>query len=116
MTYWLSPEVITFLAYSKDALPNVKSLSVANESGSTRYTPISEDTSARAMILSPCFSKTGMSYPESFRSKDHTWYGFAARARVLLVNHDRVARKDWPQHLWDLTDKKWKGQIENQEL
>ena len=62
-------------------------------------------------VLSPCFSKSGMSYPESFRSKDSTWYGFAARARVLLVNHDRVARKEWPRHLWDLTDNKWKGQI-----
>lgn len=49
-------------------------------------------------------------YPLAFVSPDHDWYGFAARARVLIVNTDllpdEAAR---PDSIRDLVDPKWKG-------
>jgi len=49
-------------------------------------------------------------YPESARSPEGTWYGFAARARVLIV-HQRIpeAKSEWPTSIHDLTDARWKG-------
>ena len=49
--------------------------------------------------------------PSEFKGKDGTWYGFAARARILIVNKDLVAEKDRPTHLTDLIDPKWKGKV-----
>lgn len=51
------------------------------------------------------------SIPETFKAKDGTWFGFAARARILLVNTELVAEKDRPQGIRDLVDPKWKGRI-----
>ena len=50
-------------------------------------------------------------YPPAFRSPDGAWYGFAARARVLLVNTDRLGADPPPQSVTDLTDPRWKGQV-----
>jgi len=47
-------------------------------------------------------------YPESARSPEGTWHGFAARARVLIVNK-RIAADQRPTSIHDLTDPKWKG-------
>ena len=49
--------------------------------------------------------------PERFRAGDRTWYGFAARARVFLVNTDLVAEADRPRLLADLVAPRWKGRI-----
>jgi len=49
--------------------------------------------------------------PETFKAKDGTWYGFAARARVLIVNTKLVAEADRPRGINDLLDPKWKGKI-----
>src|SRR5205823_3698206 len=46
----------------------------------------------------------------SAKAKDQTWHAFAARARVLIVNTERVPPADRPRHLADLTNPKWKGQ------
>lgn len=37
------------------------------------------------------------------------WHGFAARARVILVNTDLVANKDRPTSIADLADARWAG-------
>lgn len=50
-------------------------------------------------------------YPENFRAKDGTWYGFGARARILLVNRKLVSEDQQPNHLADLADPRWKGKI-----
>ena len=49
--------------------------------------------------------------PDAFKAKDGTWYGFAARARILLVNTQLVAEADRPTGIHDLIDPKWKGKI-----
>ncbi len=47
--------------------------------------------------------------PERCRSSRNTWFGFAARARVLLVNTDLIAEEDSPRSILDLATAKWKG-------
>ena len=50
-------------------------------------------------------------YPARFRSADGTWHGFAARARILIVNTDLVQRGDYPESIHDLADPEWKGKV-----
>jgi iron(III) transport system substrate-binding protein len=49
--------------------------------------------------------------PDEFKAKDGTWYGFAARARILIVNTQLVAESDRPKGLADLLNPKFKGKI-----
>jgi iron(III) transport system substrate-binding protein len=62
-------------------------------------------------LLQPFHPANGADYPDVFRAKDGTWYGFAARARILLVNTKFVPEAERPKHLSDLTDPRWKGKI-----
>lgn len=49
-------------------------------------------------------------WPDGYRASDGTWIGYAARARVLLVNKERLAdRASWPSTVRELADPKWKG-------
>lgn len=47
--------------------------------------------------------------PPNFRGQDGTWSGFAARARVLLVNTSKVPPGDLPRSIQDLADPRWRG-------
>jgi iron(III) transport system substrate-binding protein len=49
--------------------------------------------------------------PASARAADGAWTGFAARARVLLVNRARVPAAEMPRSVRDLTSPRWRGQI-----
>ncbi len=51
------------------------------------------------------------SWPESFRDPQQQWYGFAARARVLLVNTELVPEAERPTSLDDLLDPRWQGTV-----
>lgn len=51
------------------------------------------------------------SFPPEYRSPQGTWYGFAARVRVLIVNTEIVAKPDRPRGIRDLTAPKWKGRV-----
>jgi iron(III) transport system substrate-binding protein len=62
-------------------------------------------------LLAPFRPSRAGDLPETFRAKDGTWYGFAARARILLVNTRLVAEADRPKGIKDLLDPKWKGKI-----
>ncbi len=62
-------------------------------------------------LLAPFHPKNAGDLPEPFRADDGTWYGFAAHARILVVNTKRVAESDRPRSINDLIDPKWKGKI-----
>ena len=48
-------------------------------------------------------------YPVEFVSRDQDWFGFAARARVLLINTEIMPDQEyWPDSVNDLSDPKWK--------
>ncbi|GAB6167494.1 extracellular solute-binding protein [Thermostilla marina] len=63
----------------------------------------------REGLLRPFYPSQAEHFPEAFRSSQGTWYGFAARARVLIVNKG-VAEDEAPTSIFDLADPKWKGQ------
>jgi iron(III) transport system substrate-binding protein len=63
----------------------------------------------KAGLLTPFEFPGSQDWPAAFRSPNRTWYGFAARARVLLVNTKQVNEQDWPTSVTDLADPRWKG-------
>ena len=62
-------------------------------------------------LLAPFHPSHADELPATFRAKDGTWYGFAARARILLVNTKLVGEADRPKGIKDLLDPRWKGKI-----
>lgn len=49
-------------------------------------------------------------YPQQFVSKEGKWHGFAARARVLIVNRQILPDPaNWPATIAELADPRWKG-------
>lgn len=62
-------------------------------------------------LLTPFHPAHADELPTTFRATDATWYGFAARARILLVNTRLVAEGDRPTGIKDLLDPRWKGKI-----
>ena len=60
-------------------------------------------------LLQPCRPSQAENYPESYRDPKGYWYGFAARARVLIVNSELVKSDEMPASVKDLADPKWKG-------
>jgi iron(III) transport system substrate-binding protein len=61
----------------------------------------------RAGLLRPYYSPEGAAYPASDRSPQGLWYGFAARARVLIVNTNQVPAERRPKSIRDLADPQW---------
>jgi iron(III) transport system substrate-binding protein len=45
-----------------------------------------------------------------FRSPEGYWHGFAARARVLIVNTELLGSREPPDSLGDLVDPRWRDQ------
>ena len=62
-------------------------------------------------LLAPFEPSRSGDIPPTFKDKDGMWYGFAARARILIVNTKLVAESDRPKGIKDLLDPKWKGKI-----
>ncbi len=61
-------------------------------------------------LLQPYVSPSAADIPDRFKSKDGLWTGFAARARILIVNTELVKEPaERPTSMWDLIDPKWKG-------
>ncbi|MBM4088630.1 MAG: extracellular solute-binding protein [Planctomycetes bacterium] len=60
-------------------------------------------------LLEPHLFPAGQSLPPNYRASDGSWYGFAARARVLLVNTRLVSEPERPASILDLQDPKWNG-------
>jgi len=65
---------------------------------------------AQKGLLEACVSPSARAIPAEYRDADGRWTGFAARARILIVNKDQIKDpKDYPKSMWDLLDPKWKG-------
>jgi iron(III) transport system substrate-binding protein len=62
-------------------------------------------------LLAPFQPSRADDIPATFKDKDGLWYGFAARARIIIVNTTLVAQADRPKGIRDLLDPKWKGRI-----
>lgn len=62
-------------------------------------------------ILQAYASPSATPYPADCKAKDHTWTAFGARARVVLVNTDKLKKDDFPKTLWNLTEPRFKGQL-----
>jgi len=60
-------------------------------------------------LVQPYASPNARDLPAALRAADGSWTGFAARARVLLVNTDLVTAADTPTSIRDLADARWKG-------
>lgn len=72
-------------------------------------------------LLQPCVPPPPQAqyYPAQYRDADGCWFGFAARARVLIVNTNLVrpaqsggdgpALHVLPDSIYDLADPKWRG-------
>jgi len=65
----------------------------------------------RKGILTPYISPASVDIPVHFKDKKGYWTGFAARARVLVINTDFVDKNQHPNSIFNLTDSKWKGKI-----
>lgn len=62
-------------------------------------------------LLEPYASPAAAAIPSAFKAEDGMWTGFAARARILIVNTDKLGadRSAWPTSIEDFADPKWKG-------
>lgn len=60
-------------------------------------------------LLEPCQPPQAANYPAQWRSPEGYWFGFAARARVLIVNNRLVPDGPFPASIRDLADPAWKG-------
>ena len=60
-------------------------------------------------LLTSWTSPAVTAFPAIFRDPNGTWCGFAARARVLLVNTNLVAPDQRPRSILDLADPRWRG-------
>lgn len=61
-------------------------------------------------LVEPYVSPQAAGLPASARAADGTWTGFAARARILLVNKSRVPPGEMPRSIRDLANPRWRGQ------
>jgi iron(III) transport system substrate-binding protein len=63
----------------------------------------------RAGLLSVYRPPAAEPFPDWAKSGDGTWHGFAARARILIVNTKLVPEGERPQSIRDLAAAKWHG-------
>jgi iron(III) transport system substrate-binding protein len=61
-------------------------------------------------LVEPYISPQAAGLPANARAVDGTWTGFAARARILLVNKSRVPLGEMPRSIRDLANPRWRGQ------
>jgi len=65
----------------------------------------------RLGVLSAYKSPRGNALPSAYRSAHGYWHGFAARARVLIVNTRRIPADRRPGSIEDLILPEWKDQV-----
>ncbi len=62
-------------------------------------------------IFEPYESPVATDWPARFVDAEHRWYGFAARARVIVYSPQRVSEDAVPQTWMDLTDPRFRGRV-----
>ncbi len=62
-------------------------------------------------VLAEHVSPATSGWPDPFRDPANRWYGFAARARVIVYAPDRVTPEDLPSTWMDLTHPRFRGRI-----
>jgi len=62
-------------------------------------------------LLAPHTSAVAQDRPETLRGAGDTWHGFAQRARVLVVNTNRVPLEQAPDNLVELMEPRWRGRV-----
>lgn len=63
----------------------------------------------RRNLLTPYVSPSSVDIPDQFKDQDGYWTGFAARARVLVVNTRLVKEQNYPNSIDDLITDNWHG-------
>ena len=58
-------------------------------------------------LLATYEPKNAAEIPDKYRSPAHRWYGFAARARVLIVNTELVSAANYPTSVMETTNPIW---------
>ena len=61
-------------------------------------------------LLEPYVSPCAEDIPDYYKSEDAMWTAIGGRARVLLVNNDRLAEADFPTSVEDFANGKYKGE------
>jgi iron(III) transport system substrate-binding protein len=65
----------------------------------------------RKGLLRPYKSPSAAEFPTSAKSPKDLWHGFAARARVLIVNTNLVPEERRPKSVRDIIDPQWRSGI-----
>ncbi len=60
-------------------------------------------------VFAPYVSPAAAEIPDTFKDRDGYWAGFAARARVIVVNTDLLKADDYPRSFADLSNPRWQG-------
>jgi len=60
-------------------------------------------------VLQPYCSPNGNDIPSVYKDKDCYWTGFAARARVILYNTEKISKEEEPKSIYDFINPRWKG-------
>lgn len=61
-------------------------------------------------LVAPYAPANAAAIPATFKDAQGRWTATAARARVLLVNRERLAGRPIPSSVHDLVDSRWKGE------
>jgi iron(III) transport system substrate-binding protein len=62
-------------------------------------------------LLESFSPEVARNFPPMYRAANGDWHGFAARARILIVNTDLIKPGERPQSIEDLANPKWRGRI-----
>ena len=60
-------------------------------------------------LLEPYASPQAEELPAQYKDQDNTWYGFAARTRVIVYNTELLADQVLPASIHDFLYPRWKG-------
>lgn len=60
-------------------------------------------------VLAPYLSPAAADIPPQFHDADQYWTGFGGRARVFIVNTDRLTPAQYPSTVYDLVNEKYPG-------